>query len=697
MADLTRLRSTLSARDSPVLALGGVMHHMSRDPTRVSLFDADSVGSMLGWLASAPLPMFGPFLSASGMLPLDIKELSSSLTPQDLSDIASYANAMSTADGEWDRSTRNDQSRRVALHAEGAARVNAQSSVEFASLDLLTELGIDGVDAAVSAFADVTNVYRCKTAIIAHQFARSRHAVFARFVLPTGKVRLVITPWCLSRPNAKAVAAVMVNDLRRTIVTDRMVRRAQTAMNFMSRLSLQSVRDTLASATSLLTRYSYDSSKMAFVHPDTGAIFQTTATRQLSVAVAFSYVFTRGSGDALMELADYRAAALDQLIDSAPPQVHEYFEGATAPIDALSLFSRALLTTRLLRDKTQESAMRSKGSMLGYLARARTKHDRNTAACINRLEEVIALMLSHGHERGDLLIVLEWGGTLNHASVLAAAALAGVDIALDVAASGLDLPGGDVLSDDQDPAHRYQLYLSSAQGRSLPRVPTSEYLQGEPLHSRLAKLMDSLAGTLPQHKVVFIAGGVQHALETPVSVCIDAVARHSAVRDIQSQIGAIFVCAEVLLPPACEHSASASPEVFLDTGTLVDDECSQCQEHSRAVSVLVDMVSSPDTRLVKPRSIHGHNAYFSSETLFGEEVSSDTMRTLDAAVSLTHARNVEFGEEGDPGLGVDAFESAHLSGILKSAVLASHSALSGGSVASLEIEKARKIAESVHG
>lgn len=652
---------------------------------------------MVEWLRHAPFPMFGPFLSASGMLPSDIGLIADRLTPQLCSDLASYANAMATPDEEWDRATRNDHSRRVALHSSGAARVGAQSSVEFAALDLLTELGFDGVDAAVAAFADVCRVYPNKTEVVARQFARSRHAVFARFSLPSGDVRIVITPWCLSKVNARAVAAVMVNDLRRTIITDRLVRRAQTAVNFMSRMSLQAVRDMLASATSLLTRYSYDSSRMAFVHPTTGDVYQTTATRQLAVAVAFSYVFTRGADDALMQLADFRAAALDKLVDSAPKSVHDYFSEALAPIDALSLFSRALFETRQLRDVTHAGSLRCKGSMLGYLARARTKQDRNTVACINRIEEVIALLLSRGYQRDRLLLVVEWGGVLNQSAVLASAALAGVDIALDVAASGLDLPGADVLADDQDPAHRYQLYLSSAKSRSLPRVPVAEYHQGEPLHSKLRKLVASLSGTLPHHDVAFVAGGIQHELDTPVSVCIDAVTRHINIRDVKDEIGAVYVCAEVLLPPACHHSLDVDAAIFLDTGTLVNEECSQCQEHHRAVSVLADLVGDSDTRLVKPRSIHGHNAYFSSETIFSHDIAGDTVRTLDAAVSLTHARNVEFGEEGDPGLGVNEFESKHLSSILQSAVLGAHSALSGGDVASLQIERARIIAESIKG
>nr|QVU39971.1 hypothetical protein [Magnaporthe oryzae polymycovirus 2] len=697
MADLARLRAALSESGSPILPLSGIIHHMAPTPTTITLLDADSVMAILNWLVSAPSAFYGPFLTSSGLTVSDVSSLVASVTPSDAASIASLVNAMATHDGEWDRSVRNDTSRRVAQHSSGAGRVSSQSAVEFAALDLISSCGFEGLAGAVSAFGDVRLSYQCKVSTIAHQFARSRHAVFARIKLKGDNVRIVVTPWCLSRVNALAVAAVMTADLKRAAVADRTMRRARTAVSYASRLSLQAVRDVLAAATSLLTRCSYDSTRMAFVNPATGAVVQDTASRQMSVAIAFAHVFTRGSTDAVMTLADARAATLDRYISSAPPQVADYFGDAHSPLDALALFSRALGATRRLRDVTEEGSRRNKGAMLGYAARMRTKGDRNTVACINRIEEVVSALKARGCDHSRLLLVVEWGGTINHAAILAAAAAAGIDIALDVAASGIDLPGHDVLSDDQDNLHRYQLYLSSAQSRKLPRVPVAEYLEGEPLHSRLRKLLATFDGSLPQHQVAFVAGGVQHALSTPVSINVDAVSRHAALLDVSADYGIVASCAEVLLPPVCAHGIEADPGTFLDNGTFVDTECAQCEEHHRAVAAVADLVSREDTRLVKPRAIHGHNGYFSVETIYGQVVSGDTLRTLDAAISLSHARNVNFGDDDDPGLGYDEYDSHAFATLLRTTVSEVHRALSGGDVSKVPKDDADRIAESVQG
>jgi hypothetical protein len=493
MADLTRLRTIVATCDDKVTFAAGVLYHLSGNPHAPTLRDVDSVKSALAWLSSAPLPLFGSVVGPCGFTPDDFRVCTAGFSESTLADVASLANAMATSDADWDRTVRDENASGLTLHDAGAARLEAQSPAEFAVLDVLRDAGYAGIDAAVAAFADIKRAYpsgRYTSAV--QQFSRSRHAVCAR-VVHADVLYCVVTPWCLSRRTAQAYAAVSLRHLRRQQVHQRTIERARTAVSYAARHSLQAIRDITDPAIALLTQYSYSPVDLAFIDKN-GTVRQSIQSRTPAAWVAFAAVHSHGACDLLLDLAGKRTELIANL--PPPPQhpMDEYYDNADDPLTGLLAFSRVLASFRSERDNGPHGPHVNKGPMLAYVARATSKRDRNTVACINRIEEVTALLASRSIGKERVLFVVEWGGDYNHSAVLGAAAAAQLDIALDVAGSGVDMPGQDITAEDQDLTFSFSLYLSSAKRRHMPRMPVVEYSQGATLHSRLEKVYAAVGG-----------------------------------------------------------------------------------------------------------------------------------------------------------------------------------------------------------
>nr|CAD7829824.1 putative scaffold protein [Beauveria bassiana polymycovirus 3] len=696
MADLARLRAILLEPRSYSPAIGAVIYHLSSSATQPLLLDTESVKLTVDWLASAPRNLYGDLLGSVGVTSDDLAWIAGQLDDAACARAATYANAMIAADGEWDRETRDTYGTAVATHSVGAARVASQTSAEFAALDCLSAAGYAGVDDAVAAVADIRRVYPNTFSVVSRQMARSRHAAVCRMVLRDGSVRIAVSPWCLSRRHAIAVLAIHLHDLRRAIVEDRLVRRATTVKTFAARTSLQAVRDLTAPALALLTRYSYDSTQMAFVD-STGSVVQSMGSRAPHVAVAFAAVFTRGSADPLLDLADARAAVGTRVCadDPHPQAVLDYYELADNPWSAFSLFSRALGVFRDNRAATPWGDRVNKGAMLGYPARGRTRHDRNTAACVNRVEEIAATVRHAGGDLSSTLIVVEWGGVYAHAVVMAAAAVAGLDIALDVADSGVDVPGSDVYGESEDPPHHYQLYLASAKRRNLPRLPTVDYAAGTPLVTKIQMVYDAVNTPSDPVNIVYLNGGVTRTRPTPVSVCSDSLARLSAVRFAAPTTAMFMAATEVLLPPVCHLHSRGDPAVFLDTAGLVDGQCDYCVGFSRAASAVLSMMTD-EVRLVKARAVFAHNSHFSVEWCprFSDPGGA-TLQTLDACMAANALRNHVYAEpppEPVPGRDIT---SPELMELMTQPIAVVHAALSGGDCPRVADDDAMTVAASV--
>ncbi|QVK45097.1 hypothetical protein [Alternaria alternata polymycovirus 1] len=695
MADLTRLRTILLEHGSSVVPVGSAVYHLTKSPVSHVLVDANLVSEVLAWMAAAPGPFFGDLISSAGITPADCAQLLEELTDKQAAEAATMVNAMTIADDEWDRGTRDQYTTATVLHERDAAKIAAQSSAEFAALDALTAAGYAGVDDAVGALSVMRRTFKHNYKVHVRQFARSRHCVVARFVRSDGAVRIVITPWCLSRRNAQAYAALCMADWHRHMVEMRTINRARTVATFAERTSLQAVRDIIAPALALLTRYSYDATNMAFVD-GSGRPVQKVGARAPYVAVAFAAVFSSGVGDATLGLARARKAAADTLTDAVKLKTAtDYLEMADSPFAGLALFSRALAEYRDKRHASPWGDRVNKGAMLGYVARERDKLTRNTAACINRIEEIAALLAMKGHHKDSTLYVVEWGGRVSAHAVLGAAATAKIDIALDVAGSGVDVPGIDVYADDDDPPHHYQLYLASARRRMLPRMPSVPYRAGTPLIEKLSLVYESVGGRASDYKLAYVNGGMSQLAETPVSVCTDSNARMAAMDGARLTLPIPFYSTEVLLPPACHHIVDMDPDEYLDDFGTGNPNCFQCEAHYRALSAVGDALDRPGVRLTKPRSVFAHNALFGLEWIGTDSAMEDSLETLDAAIACNALRNYEYpNPPPDPTPGKD-LSSPDLLELMQDSVRQVYTLLAGPFAGPLPSADAQSVAASV--
>nr|WBL45228.1 hypothetical protein [Metarhizium brunneum polymycovirus 1] len=643
MSDLTRLRTIVASGDTVVAHAAAVLYHFSSRPHRPRLLDAGSVSDSLRWVSMAPPDMYGEVVGGAGFTPDDAVRCGFGSYEGDAALVATMSNAMATQNSEWDRAVRDEYTENTTLHSAAAAVVPGQSSLEFAAMDVLREVGYAGLDDAASAIADlrlaIPNQFRVHT----RQFTRSRHAVSARFVFGKDEVVNVLTPWCLSRKNAIAYVAVILHRRRRTHVEARVTQRAQTVTSYAARNSLEEVRLLVEPAIELLTRYTYSGARLAFIN-ERGDAVQSVTSRAPYVSVAFAAVHMSSAVDVLDEMASRRAAITTGMkAFEGRAELSDYTEKVDDELSGLVAASRLLAAFRFERDTGPFGPRVNKGPMLGYIARAVTKRDRNTVACVNRMEEVVSLAAERGVGKDRLLLVVEWGGLLNHAAVLAAAAVSKVDICLDVAGSGLDLPGGDVMQDDEDRIYSYSLYLSSARSRRLPRMPTVEYPSGTPLARKLEMVYESLGGSASGYKIAYLSGGVATAGGIPVSICADSAARMDAIAMAKMTLPLFYSTVEVLLPKLCHHAMDAEFDEVLQCVTQVDSGCSQCSSHYRALMSILGALSGSEKRLAKARSMFLHNMHFAIEWCDGAPFGIDsTLLTLDSVVTGNCLRNMKW-------------------------------------------------------
>lgn len=625
--------------DHLVPFVSAVLHHLAQKPTSAMVADAESASSVLNWLADAPAPFFGNVVGSAVSSPDDFAAILQRLSPSHYDMVASLANSMAVPDSEWDRDIRDSNAVEIATHSSLATRHPAQTSAEFAALDLLTDAGYASIDDAVGALADLRRATP-GTVFTTHvaQFSRSRHSVSGRIHL-NGEWHYFLTPWCLSRKVALAYVAILFHQYRRVAVEARVARRAATATSYATRRSLDDVRALVDPAVALLTTYAYSPTSLAFVDSD-GRNVQTIQTRMPYVWVAFAAVHTKGASDVLLEISQRRvdAAGIAPVFDD-DGRISEYNENVVEPMSGFLMFSRVLAYMRQSRASTHNPFV-NKGPMLTYIARGRSNLERNTCACINRMEEVVALARKNQREPSSYMMVVEWGGEINQSAILASAAASGIDLALDVSGSGLDLPGMDVVNDGTVRAFNYQLYLTSAERRTLPRMPSVEYPEGTPLHAKLGILYDQLSaagGALP---FVYVSGGVAGTSRTPVSVCSDSAALLSGAQQFSEQSSVLFATAEFLLPPLCNHGLHSPVDVYLSSFSQVADDCAMCDSHYRALSILMGPIVDFSARAVKTRSMYAHNAHFSLEiSSWNVDPAGDTLTTIDSAMASNIVRN----------------------------------------------------------
>ncbi|AYP71808.1 hypothetical protein QK581_sRNA4gp1 [Aspergillus spelaeus tetramycovirus 1] len=642
MADLARLRAIALSGDLTVNLTAAILHHLSPDQSETTRYGIADVREVMTWLSRAPGQFYGDVVAATGVTPAILSAIVDEMDDAACADAATMANAMATPDAEWDREHRNRFTTALATHSADAARLAAQSSAEFAALDSLVEAGYANEDHARTAVNEMNRAYGVNYRVLTRQRARSCVAIAVKYRLPDLTTAHILTPWCLSRTAAMAYVAVVARHIRRQQSEARAGRIARTALSYASRSGLDAVRSVVEPAVAILTSFRYDAERLAFV--DTfDRERESITTRASSVLVAFACIHMCGETDVLIRAAQLRA---DVVPDQTPPHpsVVEYTETVDDEQTGLLMFSRLLHAARAQRDQSRAGPRVNKDLMLGYVARGKKKSERNTMACINRVEEAVSLLRSKKADVLNTLFVIEWGGEFDYPTVMAALAVARLDVCVDIGPSGIDLPGADVVADDTPEEYNYSLLISSAEERMMPRMPRISYPKDEPLESKLLRVAEFYCRD-GRSNIAYISGGTLQHEGTPVSVCVDTNNRLDAIRNATAQVPINFACAEALIPPLCPHGAQAPLEEYLDTSSLIDEECPNCNAHYRSVALLSAACAKGHTRVVKPRSSYAHNFHVSLELVPGHPTCpEDTLTTIDSMVAANVCRNADWGD-----------------------------------------------------
>nr|WOR79337.1 hypothetical protein [Botryosphaeria dothidea polymycovirus 1] len=693
MADLTRLREIALSGDLNTTFVGAALFHLSESPTASPHYTAEAAQAAVEFLSTAPVPVMGEIVGPLSQGALHFQRVKQGMTMSDYARAATLANAMATPDSEWDRAGRNTFASRLVEHRPDAAQHAAQSSAEFAALDALTDAGYENMQHAAN---ELNLVRRTKAHYFKHhvrQFARSRHAVSCRFDMSPGVIGAILSPWCLSRQSAYAYVAVMLAHIRKDVRTQRAARiAAGTVSSYSARSSLEAVRRVVEPAIYILSTYTFDPRRLAFCADD-GRVMETIQTRSPHVLAAFAAVCAAGTSDVVMDLAAMRSASVPA--DRPEPQVlTEYEERLDNEESAMLLFSRALRHYRAERDASVPGPRLNKDPTLGYVVRAIKRIERNTQACIQRILEVVSTARHRGVDMTNTLVFVEWGGGIDYAQVIGAIALAKIDVAIDVGQSGTDVPGMDVVGEDDDPTCSIQLLLASAGRRNLPRMPIVSYAASDTLESKISGLSELYTGE--GAGIIYVSGGVVRDEGTPVSVCADASARLNAVFVASERSNVLMGVAEALLPPLCDHAADVSVDDYLDSLSQVEEDCKACEAHYRSVVLLSTLCVRDGVRVVKPRSSYGHNGHVSMEFIRGEgRLFEDTAATFDSMVACNVLRNYPWVEDPITPVGGGNPTSPPYSALMADVITHIYRLLSGGRAAPLDLLDLESVAQSI--
>uniref|UniRef100_A0AB74UFG9 Uncharacterized protein n=1 Tax=Phyllosticta capitalensis polymycovirus 2 TaxID=3367396 RepID=A0AB74UFG9_9VIRU len=644
MADLASLRSIVLRANPDVCSAAAMIYHLSPSVHSFQVLSARTVSDMLAWLEQAPLSFYGDVMGSVTTTQQDVSLVRQSLDGAALADVATLVNSMYVRDENWDRQTRNFVQDAAAAGSAMAPPLHAHSAAEYAALDAVGDLSYDTAANATNALAVMRNLYCKDSAHLVRQYKRSRHSI-ALSIERRGRVYKLASPWCLSRSSANVYLAGFLSGVWAESTEHRAVARARTVNTLAARSTLDAVRAVLEPAVAILTNYTYDRQRLAFVD-DQGNVAYPINSRQQAAAVAFAYLFSRGNADVLPELSRLRNDAVSDDMVPLVRSARSYYDIAADPTSAIVLSSLVLADARVWRDDVVRSPYLNKDPMLGYIPGLRTPQERNTISCINRCNEVLSCLRARGVDVGEILMVVEWGGLLHYDVLFAALGLTKVDVCVDVGRSGIDMAGS--VAVDDDPGRQpcsYQFLLHSAGERMLPRMPRTTYSQSDTLTNKLAAVASYYSpGTTPS--IVYVNGGATALKLSDVFTCDEAVTRFSAMETVQEQCGIIFSTAEIVIPRICPHALSISPQSLYERDGLASAECDVCAAFYRAAKRIGVFCEPDDTRIVKTRSAYGHNMHVSIEKsrLFREGM-AQTMGTFDAIVACNIARNADWGDQ----------------------------------------------------
>nr|UMZ56988.1 hypothetical protein [Setosphaeria turcica polymycovirus 2] len=634
MADLARLRHMLLSPDLPSLLLAAMCHHTVPDPTDISFFDHSFPPRARDWFVASPLPLFGPCVPLSPEAHAAVLSPLRDMEYQSLDLSALAMRHMRLSDNPFAKVTRGDTTGRVATSRSGAAQHAAQSPIEFATYDCIRDAGYTGIADALSRLQSYLTITKARVHVVNRQLSRNRSASFFLFTRPgDSKPTAFLTPFFTSREAARLYFAVVMSKDITTSAMRLAATRGATVLGYAARASLDAVRRVVEPAQAILDTYSFDPAQLAFLDENGEPVYVVT-DRTPSVVVAFSRVLSSGSADICTHASELRT---EMDVPGGPTgRALDYFGASESVPDTIKSVSLVLDEARLAREAHPGGHELNKDGGLTYYARDKRNKDRNTAACVTRIEEVASLQRHLGRNPEDMVMVVEWGGKVNYDLVLAAAALTGAIACVDVGTGafkiGESAEKGALEADDKG---AYVCLIPKADTRGLPRMPIVGYEPSDSVNQRLDRLLDFVSGE-SRHPVAYISGGATTSGAAPADVIGNTLARKSLLAD--SLPAGSFFCGDALIPPVCtaRHGNGA--------------DCLDCAAFDYSATAVGDECVIGDVSLVKPRASYAHNTHFSVEWIEGanyEWSSRRTLLTLDAVVATNVARNAEWGDFSD--------------------------------------------------
>lgn len=652
--NLARLRSLVLASDADSLVIATLIFHGFPDPTIQQTITAPEVESYVEWMMRSPYPSYGRLAGKTFRSREELFDLLARFDASASRGVADLVNAMATADAAWDRRARAAATNDVVANTANAAILSGQSALEFVALENVVAAGYATVTAATTAIELLIKSRGIdRLGEDTMQLRRSRKAVAASWIeAATGLRRHFISPWFLSKQACLCLLAHYVRDAHRLRVQDVAQRRGQTAISYEARAGLEAVRSILEPAAAILRNCRYDPDMLAFVDMH-GRKAYDIATRVKHVLVAFSYVHSRGSSDVLMELANARLAL--QAPDISACQAYSDFEEAE-DVDEMGmvvLFARTLHDTRDQRDELGYGDGLNKPPCIGYVMRARGDEERNSVACMARCQEVASTLRFRGEDAQQQLFAVHWEGDLDPDIVIAGLAVAKIDVAVDVGVASVSVPGAPASVGESESS--YIVLLASAEQRGLSRILRLPYPTGMSVDARIQLLSEFYTSSGPG-SVVYLGGGSTMSGKPSAQTCADANAITKMVSSQVSALTTVFGTCDFILPSLCGiHARRSTRERALETNGVFESGCHQCETFGRGLRDIVELISMPGVRFVKPRSAYAHNSHFAVEVYgTGEPEFDDTATTISASNFITATRNAGWGgellipERGDP-------------------------------------------------
>ncbi|AII80568.1 hypothetical protein JT07_s2gp1 [Cladosporium cladosporioides virus 1] len=632
MADLARLRHMLLDPTESAVLLASMCHHLIPDPTSVDLFDYSFPPRARDWIISAPFPLFGPAIPASKSSFEAILEPLRAMEYNSLDMAAVLMRSMRVADNPFAKVTRGETTGDVAQSRAGAAQHAAQSPIEFAIYDVLRDAGYTSVSDALSKLQSFLTSTKAFVHPITRQFSRHRSAALFLINKPGARgPTAFLTPFFTSKEATKLFAAVVFRSDILTSLSRLNAARGVTVLGYAARASLEAVRRIVEPAHAIVNEYSFDPQTLSFIDPAGDPTYHIT-DRTPSVVVAFGRVLSGGSVDACSKASDLRTS-LD-IPGGLPDVAREYFSSTGNVEDTIRSAATALSDFRSFRDSHPGGHELNKDSGLSFFSRDRATRDRNTAACITRVEEVACLLRSQGRDIARMAFVVEWGGPLNNDSILAALALTGATACVDVGPGAFKVgDSSEELATENDKG-AYVCLIPRASTRGLPRMPIVGYESGDSVTQRLDRLLSFISGPDNYPPVAYITGGSTTSGAAPADIIGITQARAALLTDYLAS--GSFFCGDILIPDVCRHPPDGT-----------DDECLACANFDYSVFTVGDVCQLDGFSLVKPRASYAHNLHLSLEWIHGaarEFSESRTLLALDSVVATNVARNADWGD-----------------------------------------------------